>query len=108
MAWSLTVDGQVFREGDLTIDEAERMEEVCGVTWRQLNPLRSAGVARGIAQVLCETRLGLSSEAALAKVKALRVDEYFDMVGSYDPDEDMPTQYENGFPQPADATSTDG
>ena len=108
MAWSLTVDGQVFREGDLTIDEAERMEQVCAVTWRQLNPLRSAAIARGIAQVLCETRLGMTAEAAKAKVGSLRVDDYFDMVGSYDPDEDMPDQYENGFPPPAAEISIPG
>lgn len=106
MAWTLTVDGQVYREGDLTIDEAEAMEQATGVTWRQLNPLRSAAVAKGIACVLFERRGGMSAEEARRKVGALKVDELLDMVGTYDPTDDLPATYEDGFPPTGAGTST--
>lgn len=84
------------------------METACGVTWRQLNPLRSAAVARGITQVIYETRLGLSPDDARAKAGAITVDTFAEMVGFYDPDDDLPSVYEDGFPPKAAETSTSG
>lgn len=107
MAWQLTLeDGQVVREDDLTIAEVEAMEERSGLTWRQLNPLRSAAVAKAILSTLYERRDGLTRDAADKKVDEMKSSTVVDMVGVYDPAEGMPTMYENGIPQSGAETST--
>lgn len=106
MRWVLTFDGQVYREADLTIDEAERMENATNTTWRLINPLRSAHHAKAILSTLLVTREGMTLEAATAKVGALKVTDYLDLLSEEDDDADLPTQFEDGFPQPADETST--
>lgn len=107
MAWVLSFDGQVYREADLTIDEAERMETATNTTWRFINPLRSAGHAKAILATLLVTREGLDSAAANAKVGAVKVADFLDMISNEEEDADLPTQFEEGFPPPADGTSTD-
>lgn len=106
MAWVLNFDGHTFREADLTIDEAERMEVATNLTWRFINPLRSAGNARAVLEVLLQTRLGMSAEEAKAKVGALKVDEYLSLLSYEEEDADLPTQWEDGFPPEAGESST--
>lgn len=106
MAWVLTFDGQVYREADLTIDEAERMEIATNTTWRFINPVRSAGHARAILQTLLVTRTGVSDEEAKAKVGALKVNDFLDMLDTEEEDADLPQQYQDGFPPSAAASST--
>jgi hypothetical protein len=106
VAWVLTFDGQVYREADLTIDEAERIENACQTTWRSINPIRSARHARAILETFLVTRAGASPDAAKARVGALKVNEYLDLITHEEEDEDLPTQFEDGFPQSADGTST--
>lgn len=103
--WTIAVDGQVFREYDLTIDDIEAMEEATGLTWRTLNPLRSAAVAKQMAVTLL-VRRGSDEVTAKKLIGEMRGGDFIDSIGTYDPDEDMPSQYENGIPQPADETST--
>lgn len=104
--WVLTFDGQVYREADLTIDEAEKIEEATMTTWRGINPLRSAKHARAMLQTFLVTRAGMSVEDATVKVGALKVDAYLDMVSWEEEDADLPSQFEAGFPPEADASST--
>jgi hypothetical protein len=104
--WVLTFDGQVYREADLTIDEAERMENASNTTWRFINPLRSAKHARVILSTFLVTRGGMSAEEATAKVGALKVTDFLDLYSDEEEDADLPTQFEDGFPQSADGTST--
>lgn len=106
MAWILTFDGQVYREADLTIDEAERIENATQTTWRSINPIRSAKHARAILETFLVTRGNLSAEAAAAKVGALKVNEYLDLLTTEEEDADLPKTYEDGFPPPADEPST--
>jgi hypothetical protein len=106
VAWVLTFDGQVYREADLTIDEAERIENATKMTWRSINPYISAKCARAILETFLVTREGLSADAASVKAGAVKVNDYIGMISAEDDDADLPTQYEDGFPQPADATST--
>jgi hypothetical protein len=106
MAWVLTFDGQVYREADLTIDEAERIEEAAVTTWRQINPIRSAKHARAILETFLVTRAGLPADAAKAKVGALKVNDFLDLITVEEEDADLPTEYADGFPPVADATST--
>ena len=108
MAWVLTFDGQVYREADLTIDEAEQIEELTSSTWRQINPLRSAKHAKAILQTFLVSRAGMTTFDAAAKVGALRVNDFLDMLSQEEDDADLPVEFEDGFPQPADGTSTPG
>ena len=106
MAWVLTFEGEVYREADLTLDEAERMEAATNTTWRFINPLRSAGHARAILQTLLVTRAGMAEDAAKAKVGGLKVNEFLDLLSEEEEDADLPTQYEDGFPPSAAGSST--
>lgn len=108
MAWTLKVEGQVVREHDLTLGEVELLEQATSETWRTLNPLRSASSAKAIFVVLLEQRAGFTPEAAAKQANTMLVTDFLELVGNYDPDEDMPTQYEDGNPQPAGETSTGG
>jgi hypothetical protein len=106
LAWILTFDGQVYREADLTIDEAERIEELAQTTWRRIHPINSAKHARCILQTFLVTREGKSADEAAKTVGALKVSDFLDLLSTEEDDADLPTQYEEGFPPPADATST--
>ena len=106
MPWVLKFDGQVYREADLTIDEAERMEDATSTTWRLINPLRSAHHARAILSTLLVTREGMDAAAADAKVRALKVTEFLDLLSNEEEDADLPTEFQDGFPPVADGTST--
>lgn len=102
----LTFDGQVYREADLTIDEAERMEVATSTSWRFINPLRSAGHARAILETLLVTRAGVSADEAKAKVGALKVNDFLDMLDVEEQDADLPTEFSDGFPPEADGSTT--
>lgn len=106
MAWQITVDGHVFRERDVTIDDVEAMEGVTGETWRTLHPLRSATMGKQIAICLLERRAGYAPEAARKLIGEMTLDQFLDCIGGYDPDDDMPSEYVDGVPQSADGTST--
>lgn len=106
MAWILTFDGQVYREADLTIDEAERIENATSTTWRQINPIRSAKHARSILETFLITRAGLSPEEAAKKVGALKVNDYLDLLSTEEDDADLPRTYDDGFPPSAAEPST--
>lgn len=106
MAWVLTFEGEVYREASLTMDEAERMETATNTTWRFINPLRSAGHGRAILQTLLVTRGGLTEDAAKAKVGALTVNDFLNLLSEEEEDADLPTQYEDGFPPSAAGSST--
>jgi hypothetical protein len=106
MAWVLKFDGQVYREADLTIDEAERIENVTESTWRAINPIRSAKHARAILETFLVTRESMDPGAAKAKVGALKVNDYLDLITIEDEDADLPTEYADGFPPVADANTT--
>lgn len=108
MAWTLKVEGQVVREHDLTLGEVELLEAATSETWRTLNPLRSAGCAKAMYVVLLQQRSGMNVEAATKQADGMLVTEFLELVGVYDPDEDLPTQYEDGNPQKVAETSTGG
>jgi hypothetical protein len=108
VAWVITFDGEVYREVDLTIGEAETIEEGTSTNWNLINPVRSAKHARVILQTFLVSRKGLTIEEATEKVKALKVNDYVEMLSNEDKDASMPTTYENGVPHTADGPSTPG
>lgn len=105
MGWVLTLDDFVLRDGELTIADAERLEDETSTNWRYIDPLRSAKHAAACLRVGYE-KAGLSKDEAAAKTAALSIDAFTDMYSLEDKD-DLPTEYTDGFPQPAAGTSTD-
>jgi hypothetical protein len=98
--WQITFEGRVHREDDLTIDMAERIEELVGESWLHLVPLRSAKHAKAILAVMHSAVTGEPEAAVRAKVGALTVNEYARMIDAA-PD-DLPILYTDGNPQMAD------
>lgn len=107
MAWKLTLDdGRVVHEDDLTIGDVEVIEERTDLTWRQINPLRSASCAKAIISTMLQRLDELSRDDADAKVDAMKANAVVDMIDFYDPEADMPAAYENGVPPSGAETST--
>jgi hypothetical protein len=78
-AWLLRLqleDGQQLEAStdDLTLNELETAEQVSGVPWAAMNPLRSAKVARGLlALLLIRQHLATGMDRAAAEEKALEM-----------------------------------
>lgn len=89
----------------MTIEQAEQVETLTGTTWLRINPYASAKHAKALLAVLYAARTDASYDDVVAKVGALPVTDYLDMVKT--DDEDLPSEYTDGFPQPAAGTSTD-
>lgn len=107
MSWKLTLDdGRVVREDDLTISDVEVIEDRTDLTWRQINPLRSASCAKAILSTLFQRLDGMARDEADKKIDAMKASEVIDMIDFYDPEAEMPSQYEDGFPPSGAETST--
>lgn len=103
--WRIEFDGHVLRESELTIEQAEQVESLTGSTWLRINPYTSAKHAKALLAVLYAARTSSSYDDVVAKIGAIPVAEYLDMVKA--DEDDLPTEYTDGFPQPADGTSTE-
>lgn len=107
MAWRIEYEGQVYREVDLTLDQAEQIQNITGTDWGQLHPLTSASHAKATLAVCIAARTGAPVGEVLAKVgSTITVDQFVDMVSKEDATADLPATYEDGFPPVADGTST--
>ena len=104
--WTLTIEGHVFREYDLTLDDIEALEGATGLTWRTLHPLKSGTVAKQIAVCLLVRRAAFDEVVATKTVGEMRGKDFLDCIGTYDPDADLPSEYRDGIPPQADGTST--
>lgn len=107
MAWKFTVFGETFREAQLTLGQAERVEELLGKSWAHVNPVASAKAARRLAAVMYADRTGIDVNDALAKLGDVSAVEFIEEVDLNDPD-DLPTVMEGGFPPQAGENSTTG
>lgn len=102
MAFELTLDGQVFRSDDLTIDEAVAIEKATGTSWLYLNPLRSGEVFRAMAVTfLLRDRPKADAEAYVGKLGIKAAIAAVDEVA-----EDLPDEYEDGLPKAGGDPST--
>jgi hypothetical protein len=100
--WRIKFDGEVYREADLTIGQAEDIEREAGITWLQMDPLRSAKTARSVLTICIRDRTGVTIDEAREKSRALRIEKF-----ELEPDEDdLPEVFENGFPPVAAEPST--
>lgn len=115
MAWKFSAFDETFREVELTLGQAERIESLMAFvdaksnavrpTWIEINPARSARAAACIAAIMYADRAQIPIEEAQAKVSELPMIAFIDDINLTDDDE-LPTVIENGFPQLADEPST--
>lgn len=124
MAWKITYEGEVYRDGDLTLDDAERLEDLCGTSWQRIDPLYWGVHAKRLTAYLHSKRTNRPYEEVLAEVGQMPIDKYMGgFLGHPDKAEfakleaasvvadeiDLPSVYgENGIPQPAAEPSTPG
>lgn len=102
MPFEITIDGHAYRTDDLTIAEAEQLEEECGQTWLTLNPLRSAKEYRAtVVLFLTRTR---APDVAAKEAAAITVKMAQD--GARWVDDNLPTEFEDGFPKAEGSPST--
>lgn len=101
MPWKIEFDGHTHRENDITIGQAERIEDMTGESWLRLSPLRSAKHARAILTVFHCDATGESEAQTAAKIRQIKLGEFLEMFGQED--EDIPELFENGNPPVADA-----
>lgn len=100
MPWQITWEGHVHRENDLTLAQAERIEELIGESWLNIAPLRSAKHAKAILAVMHSAATGEPERAVLERTGTLTIADFLGLVGSYQ--DDMPTMYVDGNPPKAD------
>lgn len=102
--WVVYLDGNVWREGSLTLQECEEIETLAQTFWTFISPVRSAKQCRILLQVLLHTRAGLDLDAALERVNKLTIKELFDTVLKVEDVSsvnDLPTEFTDGFPPAA-------
>lgn len=107
MAWQITVDGHVLRERDVSMDDIAALEAATGETWKTLHPFNSGTIGMRMAACLLVRLAGWDLDAATKRVGEMKLDEFVDCLSSYDPDDDLPSEYTEGLPPVADGTSTD-
>lgn len=100
--WRLSFDGEVYRERELTMQQAEDIEDYLGISWLQINPWRSSRQARAILALMHETRTGMDRETTRAKLGAISATDFMqDHMGIED--DDMPGSFVDGNPTGAAA-----
>jgi len=96
MPFELVLEGKTYRTDDLTIEEAEIIEDVSGRTWLQLNPMRSAKEFRAVAVAFLSR--DFDADKAKLMVAGLAIQTAQDAVRFVD--DDLPRLFEDGLPDP--------
>ena len=95
MGFQVTLDGKAYNTDSLTLDESEQLEDECGKSWLELNPVRSSKEFRSTARVfLTRDHNAADIERILANVtigSAMAAVEWVD--------DDLPTRFEDGLPK---------
>jgi len=97
--------GETYREGDITIGQAEQIEQLIGENWFGINVLRTAKHAMSVLAVMHAHRTGRPFDEVKAEVAAIPVNTYALEVYGEEPD-DLPVEYADGNPPAAVAPST--
>ncbi len=114
MAWQVTYLGETYRESDLTIGQCEALEEMVGLSWLSLNPLRSAKQARILTAFLVSERTGRPFDEVSDEIGKLKADDYLQSFAEAnaapltieeEPD-DLPAEWTDGIPPKAAEPST--
>lgn len=108
MGWQIVYDGETYRQDELTLADAAELDRATGETWALLNvqgtPLRLAKVTAW----LHSRRTGTGYDEVFAKTSAMPAVKFVvDHFEAEAPD-DLPDQWENGFPPTAASQETDG
>lgn len=103
MPWKLTVLGRTFNTEDLTVGEAETLEDDLGCSWLMISPRASIKHYRALAAVFLAREM--TFEAANEKVRALPLNDLGDIEKVED---SRPTLYEDGVPKAGGGPPTSG
>lgn len=117
MPWQVTYLGETYRESDLTIGQCEALEEMIGLSWLSLNPLRSAKQARILTAFVVSERSGRPFDEVSDEVSKLKADDYLKAYVDANKDEvvpltieqepdDLPAEWTDGIPPKAAVPST--
>ena len=102
MPFALHYGGDVYREADITVAQAEHIEDLIGVGWTRLNVLHHAKHARATLAVMVADRTGRSFDEVSKEIGAMTANDYATNVFRVEAD-DMPTEFVDGNPPKADA-----
>lgn len=105
MPWRINFEGEVYREGDLTLEQCGQVERLTDRSWLHINPLKWAQDAIAILAVMHVARKGGNVEDVVDQVGKLKPDEYIQLI-QIEAEDDLPVEYRNGFPPAADESST--
>ena len=105
MPWRIDFEGEVYREGDLTLEECGKVERLTDRSWLHINPVKFAQDAVAIIAVMHNARKGEPVDVVLDRFGKLKPAQYLDMLTLEDED-DLPAEYRDGFPPAADEPST--
>lgn len=96
MPFEVTLDGKTYSTDSLTLNESDRLEEECGRTWLELNPVRSSKEFRAVARVfLARDHSPAEVEQVVASItigEAMAAVEWVD--------HDLPGVFVDGMPDP--------
>jgi hypothetical protein len=72
MPWRIDFEGEVYREGDLTLNQCGKVERITDRSWLHINPIKWAGDAVAILAVLHSERTGKPLDDIVSQVGQLR------------------------------------
>lgn len=103
MPWQISVFDRTLNTEDLTVGEAEQLEEDLGCSWLIINPRVSIRHFRAVVSILLAREMPL--DVATEKVRALGIAD----VGDIEKVEDSrPTMWEDGHPKAEGGRPTPG
>lgn len=79
--WTITYDGETYREDTMTLDEVCRAEDLAGTSWAALKPIWKGGYIRALLRSFLEHRQGMTGSQSKRIVGALTRDAALDMIG---------------------------
>ena len=105
MPWRIDFEGEVYREGDLTLEQCSQVEGLTNRSWLHINPIKYAGDGIAILAVMHAARSGVPLPDLVVKIGEMKPGDYIDIIKVED-DDDLPAEYRDGFPPAADEPST--
>jgi hypothetical protein len=97
----LDVDGQQLQlnTNRLTLDDLDTAEQVSGIPWPLLHPLRSAKVAKALLALLLMRAGGVAEDDAIKRAGALTPEELVDAFTFVPPERPLPATGEAPDPR---------
>jgi len=103
--WVISYGGRSYAQNDVTVDQADRVQDLVGVGWYGLHPLLRATHARAITALLHADATGRPFDEVFGDVGRMGAHEF--VRGIRWVDDDIPGSFADGFPTgPTGARST--